>query len=98
MATSLSVIKDVNLRYKYSNNYINYLYMKANITNMYLPKKIAYKYINIFVFYMYYTRLRNYCVISYRKRGVLNYFKLTRMMFKYYALNKYLNGVTKHSW
>jgi ribosomal protein S14 len=44
------------------------------------------------------TRLRNRCVITGRSRGLIRYFRLSRNIFKSFALDGKLYGVQKSSW
>lgn len=98
MISRLSIIKDYNRRYKIKKNYFLFLYLKSNVNNFYLKKKITYYFFRFFYLLYFYTKIKNFCIFSYRRRGVLNFFKLTRMMFKQYALNKQLVGIIKSSW
>lgn len=44
------------------------------------------------------SKIHSYCLISLRKRAIINKYKLSRMMFKKYGENKFLNGLKKASW
>ena len=46
----------------------------------------------------YKTRIKNYCLITARSKGVLRPYNISRMMFKYYASFGYLKGIRKSSW
>lgn len=98
MVSRLLVLKDYNLRKELNKSFLPKLFNKSNLHNFYLKKKIYYYLVQFIYLYNSYTKIKNFCVLSYRRRGVFNFFKLTRMMFKYYALNKQLVGVIKSSW
>jgi len=98
MVSKLLIIKDYNKRSFLNNNFSNKIYLKSNIQNFYLKKKVYYYLVRFVYLYDSYSKIKNFCVLSYRRRGVFNYFKLTRMMFKFYALNKQLVGMIKSSW
>lgn len=44
------------------------------------------------------SNLHGYCLISLRRRAIINKYRLSRMMFRKYGENKYLNGLKKSSW
>ena len=44
------------------------------------------------------VRIKNYCVVSGRSKGVYKYFRLSRIKFRELALNGLLPGVIKASW
>jgi ribosomal protein S14 len=98
MVSKLLVIKDYNRRKFLSKHFNSKLYMRTNLQNFFFKKKVFYFLVRFVHLYDSYTKIKNFCVLSYRRRGVFNYFKLTRMMFKYYALNKHLVGIIKSSW
>lgn len=98
MISRLVIIKDYNRRRKFINNYSFYINLKTNFCNFYLKKKVTSYIFRFFYLFYFYTKIKNFCILSYRRRGVLNFFKLTRMMFKQYALNKQLVGIIKSSW
>ncbi len=98
MVSRLLVLKDYNLRKKLNRSFLQKLFNKSNLHNFYYKKKVYYYLVQFIYLYNSYTKIKNFCVLSYRRRGVFNFFKLTRMMFKYYALNKQLVGVIKSSW
>jgi ribosomal protein S14 len=98
MVSKLLIIKDYNKRIFLNKNFMSKIYLKSNIQNFYLKKKIYYYLVRFISLYDSYSKIKNFCVLSYRRRGVFNYFKLTRMMFKFYALNKQLVGIIKSSW
>lgn len=98
MISRLAITKDIKQRNnnKKYNNF--FLYLKSNVSNFYFKKKIAYYFFRFFYLLYFYTKIKNFCILSYRRRGVFNFFKLTRMMFKQFALNKQLVGIIKSSW
>ncbi len=98
MVSRLLVIKDYNKRNFLNKHFDSKIYLKSNLQNFFLKKKIFYYLVRFVYLYSSYTKIKNFCVLSYRRRGVFNYYKLTRMMFKYYALNKQLVGIIKSSW
>jgi len=98
MISRLSIIKDYNKRKSVSSSFYSSLFIKTNTHTFFYKKKIYYFFLRFIYLYHFYTKIKNFCVLSYRRRGVFNFFKLTRMMFKYYALNKQLVGITKSSW
>jgi len=98
MISRLAVIKDYNKRIAFNKSFYSMLFVKTNTHNFFYKKKIYYYFVRFIYLYYFYTKIKNFCVLSYRRRGVFNYFKLTRMMFKYYALNKQLVGIMKSSW
>jgi len=98
MVSKFFILRDYKLRKEHGNNYLSHLYLKTSINTFYYTKPIYYYFFNFIQLYGQYSKVKNYCVLSYRRRGVLNFFKLTRMMFKQYALNKQLVGIMKSSW
>ncbi len=98
MVSKLLILKDYNRRAFLNKNFMSKIYLKSNIQNFYFKKKIYYYLVRFVYLYDSYSKIKNFCVLSYRRRGVFNYFKLTRMMFKFYALNKQLVGMIKSSW
>ena len=42
--------------------------------------------------------IKNYCLITYRSRGILRKYNISRMVFKQYASLGYLKGIKKASW
>jgi ribosomal protein S14 len=98
MVSKLLILKDYQNRKSLNKEFISKLFLKTNLHNFYFKKKIYYYFIQFIHLFHSYTKIKNFCVLSYRRRGVFNFFKLTRMMFKYYALNKQLVGMMKSSW
>lgn len=98
MISRLVILKDYYNRKKIKNNYLSYFFYKTNINNFFIKKIVLYSLFRFFYTLFFYTKIKNFCVLSYRRRGVFNFFKLTRMMFKQYALNKQLVGIIKSSW
>jgi len=98
MVSKLLILKDHRRRSSLEKNYISSIVLKTNLHNLYFKKKIYYYLIRFVYLFHFYTKVKNFCVLSYRRRGVFNFFKLTRMMFKHYALNKQLVGIIKSSW
>jgi len=45
-----------------------------------------------------FVKVSNRCVLTGRSRGVLNRFKMSRIMFRMYAHQGLINGVVKSSW
>jgi len=43
-------------------------------------------------------KTKNRCTVTSRSKAILNYFKISRMIFKTNASYGYLEGVTKSSW
>lgn len=98
MVSKLLIIKDYNKRQSFDKDFISRVFLKSNLHNFYFKKKIYYYLVRFVYLFHFYTKIKNFCVLSYRRRGVFNFFKLTRMMFKFYALNKQLVGIIKSSW
>lgn len=98
MISRLIILKDYKKRQKVQINYNKYLFFKSNTGNFFIKKKIIYFLFRFFYILYFHTKIKNFCILSYRRRGVFNFFKLTRMMFKQYALNKQLVGIVKSSW
>jgi len=46
----------------------------------------------------YKSRIKNYCLITARSRGILRKYNISRMVFKQYASFGYLKGIKKASW
>ena len=44
------------------------------------------------------TRIRNRCIQTGRARGVYREFKISRLIFREWALNGYIPGIKKASW
>lgn len=44
------------------------------------------------------TRIRNFCIITQRSRGIYKDFGLSRIMFRELALTGFLPGIKKASW
>lgn len=98
MISKLLVLKNEKIRKTYNDFYIHHVFLKSCITNFFFSKKIFYNYANFFFSLLYFTKINHYCLLTYRRRGISSYFRLTRMMFKYYAISKYLSGIKKASW
>lgn len=98
MVSRLLILKDYNKRKMLNKHFGSKVFLKSNLQNFYFKKKIYYYLVRFVYLYNSYSKIKNFCVLSYRRRGVFNYFKLTRMMFKYYSLNKQLVGIIKSSW
>lgn len=98
MVSSLLILKDYNKRVLFDKKYTKSLVNKTILNNFFYKKNVYYSILFFAFSYIHYTKIKNFCVLSYRRRGIFNHFKLTRMMFKYYALNKQLNGLMKSSW
>jgi ribosomal protein S14 len=98
MVSKFFILRDHKLRENKKENLLNYLFVKTNMNNCYYIKPIYYYFFIFIHTFGQYTKIKNYCVLSYRRRGVFNFFRLTRMMFKQYALNKQLVGIMKSSW
>lgn len=98
MISKLVILKDYYDRKKIKSSHLNYSFYKTNINNFFIKKIVLYYLFRFFYSFFFYTKIKNFCVLSYRRRGVFNFFKLTRMMFKHYALNKQLVGILKSSW
>jgi ribosomal protein S14 len=86
----------------YRNNFVTHnrilkLYKCAFYENVGLPCSIHINN-NIMNRNGNYTRMKNYCLFSGRPRAVFKLFKLSRIMFKYFALHGKINGVRKASW
>jgi ribosomal protein S14 len=98
MVSKLLVLKNEKIRKHYDNFYLHNVYLKSCTTNFFFSKRAFWKYENFFFSLVFYSKITNFCFFSYRRRGVFNFFCLTRMMFKYYAVTKYLTGIKKASW
>lgn len=98
MVSKLLNIKHYKNRFKFINIFNLYLCTKTLFNSFFFKKKYNYILYLFFNLFTHYTKIANFCILSYRRRGVLNFFKLTRMMIKQYALNKQLVGVIKASW
>jgi len=98
MVSRLLIRKQTRSR-KYLNHFFfDRLFLKSVTSNFFLPKKV-FAYYQIFFFsLLFYTKVHNFCFLTFRRRGSLTSFHLTRMMFKYYAAHKFLMGVKKTSW
>lgn len=93
--------KDFQKRYLYNNTElyqktlkILFLYSNDNFFKLVINKK---KYFNIFK-NCYKTRIKNYCVISGRSRGILKKFKVSRIVFKILANDGLFCGLKKATW
>ena len=98
MISKLLIHKDYQIRKKFLERKYNFYFFNSILFNSYFNKKVLFEYWVSLYFSCFLSKIKNFCVLSYRRRGVFNFFKLTRMLFKYYALNKYLTGVLKFSW
>jgi ribosomal protein S14 len=98
MVSKLTNIKNYNKKKILNNNYLNYIFIKSITENSYFSKKITSYYYKLFTFLLFYNKVHKSCLLTYRSKGTFNFFNLTRMMFKYYAVNKYLSGIVKSSW
>lgn len=58
----------------------------------------------IFFFYTFFfsgvqrTRMKNVCLYSSRVRGIVRFFKCSRIVFRRFVLSGYFTGVRKASW
>lgn len=103
MSSKLKLIKNLSKRINYlkyvkKNKLVNYVQFNGSI-----PKYIRYKYYmkeNKIHVYKIFNRstIVNHCVFSGRSRSIVKNTRLTRMVFKHFALNGYLNGIRKTSW
>ena len=95
----IGVIKDKNLRNRVFSKGEIYLLNNCIKKNVFLP--IAWrsyalsklKYASFF-----FSQVHNYCIYSYRSRGVLREFKMSRHVFKMHASNGLIPGFKKASW
>lgn len=98
MVSKLLNNKHYKNRFIFENSFVSYLYIKSLYNTFFIGKKYTYVLYLFFYLHVHYTKISNFCILSYRRRGVLNFFKLTRMMVKQYSLNKQLIGIMKSSW
>src|SRR3978361_1075624 len=93
------VAKDKKNRVNYTKFEKRRLLLKAITNNQFLDVNIQNKIIiylkNIIV---YKSRIKNYCLITARARGVLRNYNISRILFKQYASYGYLKGIKKASW
>jgi ribosomal protein S14 len=67
------------------NNFLNFT-VRGEAKNL-LSNLVGYK-----------SRIKNYCLITGRSRGILRRYNISRMLFKQYASFGYLKGIKKASW
>ncbi len=76
-------------------------YLLSIINNLELPLKLRKKAFNILTQFskdISISRIRNRCILTNRPRAVYKQFKMSRLMFRKYALQGRLIGVRKSSW
>lgn len=93
------LVKDKYLRISFSKAEKRRLIWKSIYKNQFMPHRTR----NMcqFLLYIdknYFVRIRNYCTISGRSRGVVYPFGISRMFFKEYASFGFLQGIKKSSW
>ncbi len=99
------VIRDKKLRQKYFNNEIYVIAYKFLITNLYLKRNplFFFNMINFNFFHTYLlqnakTRIFNYCILTGRARGIINFFHLSRLTFREMASFGLISGVKRSVW
>nr|YP_010049286.1 40S ribosomal protein S14 [Pleurostomum flabellatum]QPL15630.1 40S ribosomal protein S14 [Pleurostomum flabellatum] len=98
MISKQLVKKNIYYRRSFDHFVYHHIFFKSVSGNLFFSRKIFYKFFEFFMNYIFYTKIYKHCLMTYRRRGILNYFCLSRMMFKYYAVHGYLSGVQKLSW
>lgn len=94
----LSILNVNRFRKGFCSFRLHSIFFRSLKNNFFFSKKVFFKYSLFFYNLIFFSRVYHYCLLSYRSRGVLSFFYLTRMMFKYYALSKYFPGIKKVSW
>jgi small subunit ribosomal protein S14 len=75
------------------------LVLKALYINQFLPLRVRnMAHYILFQDKNYFVRIRNFCIITGRGRGILHSFKISRHCFKKYASNGFIEGISKSSW
>jgi len=93
------VVKDKKNRLNYKKFEKKKLLLKAIYVNKFLDNychnqiKLYFK--NILV---YKTKIKNYCLLTARSRGIIRKYNISRMLFKQFASYGYLKGIKKSSW
>jgi ribosomal protein S14 len=93
-------IKDKNRRILYYHFEKTKNILKSIIQNFELPKQVRYRAYQLLIQIprdASITRLRNRCTLTNRPRAVYRKFKMSRLMFRKYALQGELIGVRKSS-
>ena len=93
------LVKDKFKRQQYLKKEKLRLVWKALYVNKFLPKRER----NLCQYLLfkdknYFVRIRNFCLLTGRARGIVHDFKISRHCFKDYASNGLLEGVSKSSW
>jgi ribosomal protein S14 len=73
---------------------ILFYYFKNNFLKCIINKIVMFRKFN----FCYKTRIRNYCVISGRSRGVYKQIKISRIVFRFLGSVGLFFGLTKSSW
>lgn len=93
------VAKDKKTRINYNKFEKKRLLLKAIANNQFLDISIQHKVTRYFLNIQgYKSKIKNYCLITARARGILRGYNISRMLFKQYASHGYLKGIKKASW
>lgn len=101
MSSKFLTVSDFYSRINFYMKQKNYIVNKNQLNNLHLPKYVSFhssQSIKKLLHKQTSTQIRNRCVMTGRSKAVFNKFRMTRMAFKYLALNGMLNGVNKYSW
>ena len=91
-------MKDKILRNKFKKKELKIKQWKAITNNLIIPLTIR---INGKCFQdllPYFTKIRNICKLTHRKRGIIKKFGISRLQFRKLAEEGYLPGVRRASW
>jgi len=93
------LVKDFLLRKSFLKNELIQIVFKSLAVNKYIPKgRRNSLYHLLSCNKSYFVRIRNFCIITGRGRGILHSFKISRHCFKKYASNGFIEGISKSSW
>jgi ribosomal protein S14 len=92
-------IKDKENRINYKKFEKKKMLIKAIYVNKFMDNfyhKQIKLYFETIIFYK--NKIKNYCVVTARARGILRKYNISRIVFKQYASYGYLKGIKKSSW
>lgn len=93
-----NLYKQYKIRYSYEKNFEQKYIIKIINLDSFLPKylnKVNEKY---FVKNNSISKTHNICRFTGRSKSVFNKYKMSRMVFRKYGENGYINGLKKSSW
>lgn len=97
------ILKDKNYRKQFKFFELKYYLLKSLLFNkIYLSGAIRYKLLKLFLYLFYFRcnklyKIKNYCVITGKRRSVIKKFKFSRFVIKKFGLIGLIFGLEKSS-